>query len=233
MIYLITNTVNFKGYVGKLDNPNKTVEERFYEHCTSNKCPAIHAAIKKYGKDNFKREVIEEHAGIHGNNFLEKWWIARLGTYTSGYNLSEGGETSPMTNPATRAKVSKTLTGRKCPERQGVPNEGARAYMLAHNPMKNPDTAAKCANSNRGKPRPHMLGDRNPIHRITNPMKNPLTAAKVSNAMSGRTNTPEHNAAISAAKRGTTLSLEHKAKISASLKGNQRARRKALNDPTH
>ncbi len=71
-IYKITNKVNGKIYVGQTI---KTLEERFQKHCwgTTEKDKyhlnmAIKKAIKKYGKENFIIELIEEAEFI---KFLE------------------------------------------------------------------------------------------------------------------------------------------------------------------
>lgn len=61
-IYLITNKVNGKRYVGQT---SKTVEERFRDHiedCYTTKYNnrPLYKAIKKYGVNNFTIEVLEE-----------------------------------------------------------------------------------------------------------------------------------------------------------------------------
>ena len=57
-IYLITNKINGKQYVGQSGNINR----RFLEHSYKGKESRIplDVAIKKYGKDNFKFEILEE-----------------------------------------------------------------------------------------------------------------------------------------------------------------------------
>ena len=61
-IYKITNLINNKIYIGKT---NRTIEERFKEHCNeykkerSEKRP-LYNAMNKYGIENFKIEQIEE-----------------------------------------------------------------------------------------------------------------------------------------------------------------------------
>ena len=58
-IYLITNLINNKQYVGKTVY---SLTHRFQGHCTNgtNKNCYLHQAIQKYGKENFKIELLEE-----------------------------------------------------------------------------------------------------------------------------------------------------------------------------
>jgi group I intron endonuclease len=55
-IYLITNMVNGKRYVGQSVN----IKRRFWDHNRPDARSIVSSAIRKYGKKNFKREVLEE-----------------------------------------------------------------------------------------------------------------------------------------------------------------------------
>lgn len=99
-IYKITNKINGKIYVGQT---TKTLEERFQKHCwgtTENDGyhlnMAIKKAIKKYGKENFTIELIEE---VETDRLDEKevYWISFYDSYNKGYNCTLGGQ-----NGATR-----------------------------------------------------------------------------------------------------------------------------------
>lgn len=93
-IYKITNLINNKIYIGYT---TKSLEERFYFHCIrndKNKMPIVRA-IKKYGKENFKIELLEESTDdkyIH--NEREKYWINLLDAKNPkiGYNIAFGGD---------------------------------------------------------------------------------------------------------------------------------------------
>ena len=94
-IYLITNLINSKKYVGKTTT---TIDERWQEHCKDsrkdrcNKRP-LYDAFNKYGIENFK---IEELEYVEDNEKLkdrEIYWIQELQTYgRNGYNATKGGD---------------------------------------------------------------------------------------------------------------------------------------------
>ena len=105
VIYKITNKINGKAYIGQTI---QDVEKRWRRHCSNceNKS-AISKAIKKYGKDNFTFEVIEENIdNIELLNSLEVHYISVLNTmYPSGYNLMLGGDNRTLSDE-TRKKMS-------------------------------------------------------------------------------------------------------------------------------
>lgn len=88
-IYKITNIINNKSYIGQSTN----IERRFKEHCYKGYRSRImlDIAIKKYGKENFTFEVIEECEPDKLNE-RETYWIKYYDTVESGYNSSYGGD---------------------------------------------------------------------------------------------------------------------------------------------
>ena len=99
-IYKITNMVNGKIYIGETTH---TVEKRWQEHLSkinqSNEINrkkhsfAIHAALRKYGKENFTIETIEQCSDADRFE-RETYWIKYYDSYKNGYNLTLGGEGS-------------------------------------------------------------------------------------------------------------------------------------------
>ena len=88
-IYLITNKVNGKQYVGQT---SRDVDTRFQEHCFDTRGHSkLHNAIQKYGWQNFKVETIEE-VPLDDLDEREKYWISELDTRDKGYNISFGGK---------------------------------------------------------------------------------------------------------------------------------------------
>lgn len=93
-IYKITNKINGKFYIGQ----SVDIERRFMEHKTPHgTMNSIKLAMKKYGKENFSFEVIEE-CSENDLNEREMYWIATLkpqynrcggGTGAKGHHVSE------------------------------------------------------------------------------------------------------------------------------------------------
>ena len=92
-IYKITNKINNKIYIGQSVN----IEQRFYTHCsdalTKTDNNYFHNAIRKYGKENFYIEIIEE-CSVEELNDKEVYWINKYNSTDSsiGYNSTLGGE---------------------------------------------------------------------------------------------------------------------------------------------
>jgi group I intron endonuclease len=82
VIYKTTNLVNGKFYIGK-DAKNKK------SYLGSGK--VLKHAIQKYGKDNFKKEILETCNTLEELSEREKYWIKELKAIENGYNLAEGG----------------------------------------------------------------------------------------------------------------------------------------------
>lgn len=98
-IYLISNDINNKVYVGQTI---QTLNKRFNGHCCYSKSDRsvnmyIKRAIHKYGKDKFHITLIEE-CPINLLNDREKYWIDFYDSYNNGYNLTKGGQDSNYFN---------------------------------------------------------------------------------------------------------------------------------------
>ena len=95
-IYLITNHINGKKYVGQTVNP---IHHRWKEHIedaySGNKSNSLlHRAIIKYGASNFGIDILQECADAELNE-KEKSYIKKYNTYYTydkGYNMTWGGE---------------------------------------------------------------------------------------------------------------------------------------------
>ena len=106
-IYILTNKINQKKYVGKsAKNPKRRIER----HKKEAGSPAIHRAIKKYGFENFDTEIINyKDASEEALNAIEKWQISKNESLTpNGYNLTEGGD-GGIPSDETRKKNSESV----------------------------------------------------------------------------------------------------------------------------
>jgi group I intron endonuclease len=82
IVYKTTNLINGKFYVGK-DTKNKQ------SYLGSGKL--LKQAIKKYGKENFKKEVLEHCTNLCDLDKQEIYWIFKTNAIDNGYNLAKGG----------------------------------------------------------------------------------------------------------------------------------------------
>ena len=93
IIYLVTNKLNNKIYVGKT---TQTFRKRKLQHLSvarrKNDKSYFHNAIRKYGEKNFKWCILCKCYSEMELNLIEKLYIDIYDTYNSGYNLTLGGE---------------------------------------------------------------------------------------------------------------------------------------------
>lgn len=93
-IYVITNDLNGKQYVGKT---NYTLEKRFKEHINDRKrerCEKrpLYSAMNKYGVEHFSISELEECSEEDAAD-REIYWVDKLHTYGhNGYNATRGGD---------------------------------------------------------------------------------------------------------------------------------------------
>lgn len=108
-IYVITNTINDKVYVGQTWRP---ISERFTEHKKPNckGCLKIHNAFNKYGRENFKIELLCSTDTQSTANYLETFWINSFDSIQSGYNLASGGSRGKPSEE-TKKKLSLSKMG--------------------------------------------------------------------------------------------------------------------------
>lgn len=94
IIYKTTNLINNKIYIGK-DKKNNS------KYLGSGKI--LKRAIKKYGQENFKKEILETCIDLEHLNEREKYWIEVL---TPDYNIAKGGDGGDtFTNNPNKEKI--------------------------------------------------------------------------------------------------------------------------------
>lgn len=116
IIYLLTNTVNGKQYVGQT---SRGLEKRWIKHCQTayrGSNQYLHRAIRKYEPKSFTQEILEETT-VEFANDREIYWISKLNTKEIGYNMTNGGEGTQgyVPNEETRTKLSLIFSGKNNP----------------------------------------------------------------------------------------------------------------------
>jgi hypothetical protein len=83
IIYKTTNLINGKIYVGSDKNNNE-------KYLGSGKL--LKQSIKKYGKQSFKKEVLQKCSSLNELKYSESYWIKKLKSNIRGigYNISDG-----------------------------------------------------------------------------------------------------------------------------------------------
>jgi len=110
IIYLLTNTINGKTYVGLTTQP---LPERWKQHCRFSRKGSmthLHCAIRKHGENAFTYQVLE-HTTTERMNDRERHYIAEL---QSQYNMTIGGEgcVGITRSEETRKKMSASQKGK-------------------------------------------------------------------------------------------------------------------------
>ena len=190
-IYKLTNTLNGKAYIGQTV---KKLETRINHHFNHKRCPALHNAIQKYGRDAFTLEILHEALDI----FLDDLEVAEINKHNTlapnGYNIEGGGNANKVLSDQTRQKISDALKGKTLsPEhRQKISDALKGRKGKTHTP----ETRQKISDAKRGK------------------THTPETRKKLSDLNKGKTLSPETRQKVSDARKGKTISPEHRKKLS-------------------
>lgn len=111
-IYSFTNLINGKKYIGStINSPDRRYAQHLYnvKHNTDKSQYPLYCAIRKYGKENFKFEVLAElDCSEEELRQSEHEYIMKYDTVTpNGYNQT--ADTShPINSPETYAKIRET-----------------------------------------------------------------------------------------------------------------------------
>ena len=105
-IYKIENLISNKLYIGKHETVD--INDRYFGSGI-----ALKDSIKKYGKSNFRKSIIE----FSTKDMIEKreiYWISELNTIVpNGYNISSGGSGGDnLTNHPRREEIIESMKGR-------------------------------------------------------------------------------------------------------------------------
>lgn len=115
-LYVITNRINNKKYVGVT---NRSASIRFNEHMTHD-TGLLYKARKKYGRNNFKIEIIKENIPFEQISSLEKEYILKYNSLIPyGYNLSTGGIENKNISKEGKERLKEINTGLGNPMSKG------------------------------------------------------------------------------------------------------------------
>jgi group I intron endonuclease len=90
IIYKTTNIITNKIYIGQHYTTN--INDNYIGSGL-----ILQKSIKKYGRTNFTKEIIEECLSFGEMNDKETYWIKYFNSFVpNGYNIREGGKNSPM-----------------------------------------------------------------------------------------------------------------------------------------
>lgn len=153
-IYKITNKINGKFYIGQ----SVDIERRFMEHKTPHgTITSIKLAMRKYGKENFLFEVIEECLEEDLNE-REMYWIAAL---KPQYNRCSGGTGSKNHHVSQETREELSLKSRAYWDR--LPDEKKQAIL---NNLTGPPVGHSVSEETREKLRAANLGKKQSIETI-------------------------------------------------------------------
>lgn len=112
-VYLVTNTVNGKVYVGQTQG---AVRDRWNQHAYwadrgFYRLP-LHNAIRKYGKTSFSVVELATSSSVEELNELEMKFIAQFNSMGVGYNCNAGGDGCRGPSSETRKKMSDAAKNR-------------------------------------------------------------------------------------------------------------------------
>ena len=118
-VYIITNKINGKQYVGiTLGSLKRRMSAHISSSKTSGNGYVFHNALKKYGHESFQQELLYESDSYDHIKTMEIYFIALYDTYSTGSNMTLGGEGTlgRYATDATKQKMSKVRTGKICTE---------------------------------------------------------------------------------------------------------------------
>ncbi len=201
--YIIINLINEKQYIG--DHSTNNLNDGYL-----GSGQLIKKALKKYGKENFKKEVLELFETKQEAYNAQEKYINKYNTLVpKGYNIDPKGGSRP-TSEQINKKIGLGNKGKKLSER--AKRQISKRTTGENNPMYNhiysETTLKKMSENNSGKNNPNF-----------GKKMRPETKQKISNANKGRIKTKEEKDKISKGNQGKIRSEKTKKQISEKLKG--------------
>ena len=214
-IYMLTNTLNNKVYIGQSVNPERRMQRHFW---SNNGCVKLKNAIAKCGKEVFIKRILYWCKNKTEANEVEQLLISLADSRHNGYNITPGGfgTGSGIDNPfygkthteEVKQLLSKINTGRSTSEyqKQRV-SETTRGRKISE------ETREKL----RAVPRSDLC-----LQKISEANRNRVwsaeSKAKLASAQSGRKMSSEARAKIAEANKRRVWTVESRRKLAMSKK---------------
>jgi len=113
-IYLATNRLNKKRYVGQCIGTLKSRRKKHYDAAFKYNSPLrFHCALRKYGKSTFYWRIIEAEIDLNHLDDKETYYIKHYDSFYHGYNMTLGGKTMNgyKHTEETKKKISEKTKG--------------------------------------------------------------------------------------------------------------------------
>jgi group I intron endonuclease len=207
-VYLTTNLITGKQYIG--DHSSDTLNDEYLGSGSY-----IISAIKKYGKENFKKEILEHFNNKQSAFNAQESYIKKFNTHVSqgGYNISEKGghQVNNSMSQETKNKIRKIRKGKKL---NLSPEQILRRSVVQTGKYHSQETKEKIRIANIGKKMSDESKEKNKIAHLGK-KSSEQTCKKLSEMRKGKISW----------NKGIPNSDEHKKNQSLSLKGKLKGRK--------
>ena len=210
---------NGKSYIGITSNTLKRRMSLHRSHAKDGRVSALHAAMRKFGADGHRAEVLVIADDWEYLCDLERRAIAAYATLAPhGYNLTTGGEGAPgwKASAEQRAAISRRLTGKNLGNKHTL---GYRHSDAAKKKMADAHRGAIFSEERKAKISAAKIGH---TYNVGRPCSEE-TKAKISAAQKGMSQPKERIDKMAATK--SAFSPEKKAAISAAISNAMRGRK--------
>ena len=203
-IYIITNTINDKVYVGQAQD----LYIRTKHHISDERNPLLKKAFKKYGLDKFTINVLEK-CEIEKLDDREQYWM----DYYEVTNRDKGYNICPIAGSTRGVKKSQ--------EERKQMSERASQRIGDLNPFYGKEHSEETKEKIRKRKLNQKVSEETKLklsQAHTGKKFSEERKMAISKGLKGKKRTKEHGKHISESKMGSTLSEEHKASISKTIR---------------
>ena len=111
IIYRIYNTITTKSYIGQTVC---SLKKRWSEHIRDSKRAdyKFSRALRKYSKESWNVEVLEEIFDLNLLNEREEYWIVKYNSIKNGYNSMSSGNNGRLHSDESKRKMSQVKIGK-------------------------------------------------------------------------------------------------------------------------